>query len=181
MIRNDAGFTLLEALVATTLTAMLAAVLFGSVSIGVRVMDSGTKRADAATQIALAQNFLRNHLAQAQPVFEGRSDGIAFLERAPELPPIGLKRMSVRAERTRDGLRLVADWAAPKAAVHQSLLLERLASIEFAYFGSDEPARAPTWRSEWRSSTAVPTLVRLRVGFGADRAPQEFIVALRLA
>jgi len=175
MTRNDSGFTLLEALVATTLTAMLAAVLFGSVSIGARVMDTSVKQTDAATQVAMVQNFLRNHLAQAQPVFEGRRDSLAFRERMPELASAGLKHMSVRAERTRDGLRLIA--TAPN---HQSLLLERLSSIEFAYFGTEQPARAPSWRSEWHSQTTLPTLVRLRVGFGTDRTPQEFVVALKL-
>jgi len=175
MTRTDAGFTLLEALVATTLTAMLAAVLFGSVSIGARVMDSGVKRTDAATQLVVIQNFLRNHLAQALPAFEGRRDGLAFQERLRELPAPGAKQMSVHVERARDGLQLVAI-----TATHKSLLLERLSSIEFAYFGSDDPKRAPSWRQEWRSPTFLPALVRLRVGFGANQTPQEFVVALKL-
>jgi hypothetical protein len=175
-MRQDAGFTLLEALIATTLTAMLAAVLFGSVSLGVRVMDAGTKRTDAATQAALIQNFLRSHLAQAELTLDGGNNGLMFLERIPELAPMGLTQMTVRAERARDGLRLIAE--APK---HRSLLLERLESVEFAYFGSEDENRTPAWHREWRNRTALPKLVRLRVGFGAERAPQDFIVALKLA
>jgi type II secretory pathway component PulJ len=195
---NESGFSLLEALVATTLVALLAAVLFGSVTIGVRVMDSGTRHADMANQITIAQNFLRNHLAQAHagritasgtllaPTFDGRSDALAFVELAPEHPPIGLKRMTVRTERTGDGLRLVASWSAVQRGattkpIHESVLLQKLASVEFAYFGTDDPARTPAWRAEWQGRAALPSLVRLRVGFAKDRPPQDFIVALRLA
>ena len=179
---NDDGFSLIEVVVAASLLALLSTLLFGGIDMSHRAMDAGLRRTDLAGQIAVLDTFLQSHLAQAnRSPFVGGSNGLDFEEVSPDwlaTSPTGhIALRSARAENN-DGWKLVAQWQGADERPHQSLILDRLAGVEFAYFGGP-PGDTPTWRSDW-PGPAAPSLVRLRFTAAADRPAEEMIVALRL-
>src|SRR5436853_188714 len=61
------GFTLLELLIALSLMALVAGVLFGALQLSARSWDAGEERSDRAGQMRLAQELLRTELGGAFP------------------------------------------------------------------------------------------------------------------
>jgi general secretion pathway protein J len=199
---REGGFSLVEMVVVVALVGLLSLLLFGGLHLGVRVMDTVSRRTDAASQLSLVQDFLRNQLAQAQPMlaedkgdgkalmFDGRSTGVDFVALAPAYLPIGgYQVLSIRVDNDHGRNRLIAlwrpfvRWAADQAAPadRTSVLLDEVASVDFSYYGSTNPKAAPAWQENWHLNRLLPALVRLRVNPGQGRPVQEFVVAPKLA
>jgi general secretion pathway protein J len=197
-----AGFTLVELLVAVTLFALLSVVLFGGLRFGMRASEVGTARIDWSAEIAAASGFLRNQLADAQPLekdsddgsqtvaFDGERDSIEFVASPPaHLAAGGWHVLRLALERGRDGDRLVLSWRLVRAdpgetaasSPQRSVLLEQVSAIEFGYFGALAEGDAPQWHDRWRNAAGLPALVRLRLGFADGRQAPELLVALRAA
>lgn len=197
-----AGFTLVELLVAVTLFALLSVVLFGGLRFGMRASEAGTARLDWSAEVAVASGFLRNQLADAQPLekdsgeggkvvaFDGESDCVEFVASPPaHLAAGGWHVLRLEREQRPGGDRLVVSWRLVRAdpgeraasSAQRSVLLERVTTIEFAYFGALAEGDAPQWHNRWRDAAGLPALVRLRLGFADGRQAPELLVALRAA
>jgi len=68
--RTQAGFTLLEVLIATVLMAIMMTLLLGSLRIGAGSWEQGERRAEQAGRLLVTQNFLRSYLSGALPLLE---------------------------------------------------------------------------------------------------------------
>jgi general secretion pathway protein J len=196
------GFTLVELLVALTLFALLSVLLFGGLRFGMRATESGTARLDFTDQIAAASGFLRGQLADAQPLqkddgqgnksiaFEGEADSLEFVVLPPAfLAPGGWYTLHLGVEREDGHALLIVRWRLVRQdqtsdAVSQpqdSVLLERVRTVEFGYFGALASGDPPQWHARWHEAAVLPALVRLRVGFEDGRQTPDLIVALRAA
>jgi general secretion pathway protein J len=191
--RGQTGFTLLELVVAITLMGLVLVLLYGGLRLGLNGWDSGEARAEATNRLRLVEEFLRRQLAQSMTVyrtndrqektvvFAGQVDRIEFV--APMLVQLGQGGLyRVRIE-VGDG-RLWIRWrpylpADPTAGEErETLLLEGVSDIEWAYFGferDDDPQ--PQWRSDWASPTRRPLLVRLNLTLQGESWP-DLVVAL---
>ena len=191
--RGQTGFTLLELVVAITLMGLVLVMLYSGLRLGLNGWDSGEARAEATNRLRLVEEFLRRQLAQSMTVywtndrqerilvFAGQANHIEFV--APmlaQLGPGGLYRVRIEGG---DG-RLWIRWrpylpADPNAGEErQTVLLEGVSSIEWAYFGverDDEPH--PQWRSTWASPTRRPLLARLNLTVQGQPWP-DLVVAL---
>jgi len=201
-IAPTAGFTLVELLVAITLFALLSVALFGGLRFGLRATAAGTARLDWSAEIAASAGFLRAELADAQPLkkseggdqptvaFEGTADSVEFVASPPaRLAPGGWHVLRLALERGPGGGRLVltsrlvrddAGDAGP-AEADRSVLLERVATLDLAYFGATQDGDTPAWHDRWQDAAALPALVRLRLGFADGGQAPDLIVALRAA
>lgn len=114
-------------------------------------------------------------------VFTGQADRIEFI--APMLAQLGQGGLyRVRIE-VGDG-RLWIRWrpylpADPNAGEErETVLLEKVSSVEWAYFGAErDDDSQPQWRSEWTSSKRRPKLVRLNLTVQGAPWP-DLVVAL---
>lgn len=195
------GFTLVELLVVMALLGLMAALLFGGLRYTARTATHGTAVLDRATDLGLAANFLRSALADARPLPEteaGAEDSaIAFAGGAhrvvligaapPHLSRRGFYRVEIGLDREKHVLaahwiRLSPDEAMEtSAALPASPLLDQVADAEFGYFGALFDEEAPSWHGAWEGQRALPSLVRLRVGFTDGSAAADLIVAVRTA
>jgi len=191
--REQTGFTLLELVVAITLTGLVLVLLYGGLRLGRDGWDSGEARAEATNRLRLAEEFLRRQLAQSLTVywtndrqerivvFAGETNRIEFV--APMLAQLGqggLYRVRIEGG---DG-RLWIRWrpylpADPNAGQErETVLLEGVSGVEWAYFGverDDDPR--PQWRSQWTSPARRPLLVRLNLAL-QDQPWPDLVVAL---
>lgn len=198
---RSAGFTLVEALVALTLFALLSVFLFGGLRFGNRAVGLGTDAIERASGLALAEGFLRQQLAAAQPLPMEGSDGqvtVAF-DGAPDrvqfvtMPPAYLARGGFHWLRLAlEDRRLIVRWEPAQASGRESapavggasgasVLLEGVGDIALSYFGAREDEKVPTWHDRWQDAAALPDLIRLHIAFADGRPAPDLLVATRLA
>jgi general secretion pathway protein J len=196
------GFTLIEVLIAASLLSFLAVLLMGGVRFGTRVMESGLQRADHTARMSAAFGFLRNRLAQAQPlarepddkgntpiVFAGEPDSVTFVDVTPPYLAVGGYELLTIDNDHQGGhgrlvvtLRAYHGTAVPSsdAAARKTILFDDAATVAFQYFGSAAPNEPPRWHSTWRAQPGLPSLVRITVDLPDGRTSPELVVALRL-
>ena len=188
---RERGFTLLELLVAITLLGLLMAALFGGLRLGARVWETGESRLDAAARIHIVQDLLRQRLAQAlpleavleegegyEPAFLGQVDGVRFATLLPdhlggELVLMELVLAEAGPEGTAD-LVLRLRRLEPDAGIEgdvppeERVLLERVESLELAYFGPFRQDEPPEWWEAWEGRAELPQLLLLQLRFAED-------------
>ena len=197
------GFTLLETIVALTLLGLMLAVLSGSIRFAGQSRDAAASKIDSIDNMRIAQDFLRQTLAQAHPkrwlkvvgrpfVFRGERDELSMA--APLTARVGvgglflLKLSLVDAGRGK-GKNLVMARAFPEpdaqempdfSSAETTVLAENLAEIEFAYLGRDDAASDPTWRDDWKEGARMPEALRVRIRPAHGPAWPELVVPLRV-
>ena len=195
--RRQAGFTLVELLVAMTLLAFLSITLFGGLRFGARSWEAVVGSSAERDAIASTQTFLRDRLGQLTlPGPAGRrrlandaDADDAGLERGPErlefvapwlsaLSLGGLYRFTLWHEDTGDG-RLMLSWqpaeADPEALdelgdlAGERVLLDGVTGLRLSYYGAVDEGDEPEWLDQWESPGTPPRLVRVDLAFSDAR------------
>jgi general secretion pathway protein J len=200
-----AGFTLLELIIALMLLALMAAVMFGSLSMAARTWDGGEAKVGEVSAMRQAQEFLREQLAAELPLrirkavelplmFAGERDEIRY---AAALPPRviegGVYFFRLAVIRTGEKSQLVLERTIPDPVAtrepefrdaERSVLADGIAELKIAYFGRDPGAAdadAPSWRDRWDDLQRLPLLVRIEVRPGKGAAWPALVVEPRRA
>lgn len=183
--RTDAGFTLIEVMVAMLVLTMIMTTAFGALRLGDRSWEAGMQRAGESEQLRTTVTLLRRQLNQILPMvwsvdserriaFNGDRTRVQFIAPAPQQHgATGLFEFTLSAETHEDDTRLVLNYTlfnpdhtglAPSDNGRKVLLAERLKSVELDYYGVMEGNDEPAWHAHWNSETQLyPELVRLRV------------------
>lgn len=199
---GEAGFTMIELLVALALFSLLATLLFGSVRSGVQAWQRGSARTEQVEHGLVAQDLLRRMIGNIYPMlvtsdasqpridFDGASDSISFLGDAPIAALSGGRfRFRLLLERAQGRANLVIS-ATPElagsqgdAAPTKTLLVAGIDRAEFAYFGDNASDRSVQWQDSWSRRSELPRLVRVRVAFrdGDARSWPELLIAPRVS
>lgn len=185
------GFTLLELLVAITITSLMASIMYIDLQFSVNAWKTGEARLNQMGQISTIQDFLRGRLEKAYPkwkvddnnigsvAYHGEPNFISFL--TPMQVYLGkapLSEVSIGVKETKPGQNdLEVMWKAklPKendvVQLEETVLLENIADVEFEYYGSEDVDKEPVWLKEWVNKTQPPFLISVSVHFlsGDDR------------
>jgi general secretion pathway protein J len=179
---GDAGFTLLEMILALVIFGMIAAVVYSAFYFGHRAVTSGERAADANQRIRLAEEMLgrqirstvyywAKHDEENVPFFLGASDGMTFVTSAPQSR--GGTGLAVVTYRFAEGKLVVEErtnflpddlYKPPSdARVERAVLLEGFSSFRFEYLPAEE--RDLGWADKWdaRDEDTLPAVVRLTV------------------
>lgn len=195
------GFTLVELLVALSVSALLISLVYGVVVLAQRSALSVNERAAQSEQMRIGWQFIDAAIARAQPVndpaneenpigFIGTEDRLSFVADQPGfLGPGGLTRITLEGRDTAESQALViirerftpnptedeTDEAPPEAT-----LVDRLERLEFAYFGSTEEDAEASWMARWDQRDTLPGLIEVRVK-PADAPAWPVLVARPMA
>lgn len=206
--RREAGFTLLELLVALMLLGLISMLALGGVRLGVRSWETVGARAEAAGRVQMVRAFLRREISQISPrrlsgsggpgeiAFEGDAESLTFV--APLAPHFGLGGLQrLRISLVADpgdpdrGRRLILtrrvyypedDFLETNDTEELHVLLDGIASAGFSYRGAGESDPVGDWSDDWRDRDGFPSAVRLSVDF-ADSVRADWpdlLAALRI-
>ncbi len=197
---RQGGYTLLEMLVALSLTGFLSTALLANVGMGARVWEKVEDRSRESAGGNVLDKVLRRHIELAVPLsvagasrrqaiyFEGHSRGLRFFTEAGAgaLPPgiygveIGLADdrgspvLSVRRARVAIG----SLGEGQGVAWDESRLPLQGGGASFAYYGRQGDAEGPDWHQEWTGQGGLPDLVRLSFGGGkAELSARTIVIA----
>lgn len=185
---REAGFTLVELLVALALLAMTATLLLATMTTGRGLQARIEASAVATESVAAAQNVLRARIEAIIPEtfftgvtptidVRGNDAVLSFTARpglgrrpgppqrfrilltpAGELTLFNIDTLSVRADAP--GLR---SWT-------RSPLLGNVDRLVIAYYGVHPPDNQRRWRGFWQDQPQLPELIRIRVTFAPGDA-----------
>jgi len=187
---REAGFTLLELLVAMMLLAMLSLLLFGSLKFGRQVWSTAADGTIGTNAVRAFQNEIREDVARAYPVFipdavhphvdfDGGPSQLMLLAPAHDASG-GLERLVIGSDgdvTTIAGRRELAN----NAAATYVRSLKGVGGMRFNYFGQIKGEDVPAWHGEWRQQTRLPLLVRISAVAGKGVAWPTIVVSPRIA
>lgn len=198
--RGEAGFSLIEMLVAISILALVLAMLPGTFSLAHRTWDATAVLDQRARQDG-GRSFLQARLAEAMPVFEpvgagavrlvftGAGETLTFVAPSANGPQgAGLYRFTLEARPQGSANALVVtvapfvvkrarDDATPPAEAHA--LYEGLTSASFRYYGrKDLRTPKPSWQTAWSRRDALPDAVELTVA--SATSTHTILIELRL-
>lgn len=190
--RTEAGLTLLELLVALSLTALILAGLPTALSLARRALATVDvmTRDDADTA---GVDVVARHLTQALVIYERGRDGrlqVLFLGQPAALnfvaagtlgPAGGLFRFEVTtvpAASGRQAVDIMVAWSLyrPPAAANvpqperrERVLIANATALTLAYYGAPRAGGTPEWSPTWPATDTIPDLVELRIVMPPER------------
>ena len=205
---NQAGFTLLELLIALSLLSLIVVFVLGSLRFGRRAWEVAD-RLDQTVSVAAAQLYLRDTLARAEPIgipdaqgrlqlaFQGTSSSLTFVANlegyttAAGLHEIAIDRRepSSLSDHQHGAVALNMFLFRPAAKsgdrpkpIEVRDLVTNVGALRFRYFGRLKDTDQPSWRDNWQGAFRLPDLIAINLAFapGDPRSWPELIVAPQL-
>jgi general secretion pathway protein J len=178
---DEAGFTLIEVLMATLLMTVILAALATVTSQWLPNWNRGMARVQRAERLAMGLDRITADLAVAEmiplngdtraPLFEGSELSVTFVRTAvgPSARP-GLEIVRLIEKADDQGLALVRERApftpmptdAQIKFLDQVVLIRLPFRVTFSYAGPDQ-----AWQPTWRGQTQLPEMIRIAVRNGA--------------
>jgi len=183
--RRDAGFTLIEVVVALGLSAFVSLILLHGIRLAASGLDRHTRQAERLDSRQSRADLLRRTLGSAALVprsaggeFIGKPDRVEFLGVAEDSGP-GLYRIALTVDRTRPDRPLIlrrqlaGSAGDPRGAA--SIIADRVRDFRLGYFGADSTNADPAWHDRWEAMSMLPLWVRVILDSDGD-PPQPAIV-----
>lgn len=183
---GNAGFTLIEVMLAILLLAVLLAAAFGGIRSAVKGMEVGEALIDRTNRLRVAQEFVRHQLSRSLPLpfgqesgtgsnllFEGEHDLIRFVAPMPGyLSNGGAYVQTLELTNTRNGKQLLFGHAMlngfdlKKLRKEDSVpvvLMDQIESGKFEYRKLDDQGELEDWSDDWDDPGTMPVMIRIRV------------------
>ena len=199
--RGEAGFSLIEMLVAISILALVLAMLPGTFSLAHRTWDATAVLDQRARQDG-GRSFLQARLAEAMPMFEpvgagavqlvftGSAETLTFVAPSANGPQgAGLYRFTLEAKAQGSAGNALVATVAPYIVkrgrdsdampAEEHVLYEGITSASFRYFGrKDLGSSTPSWETAWTRRDALPHAVELTIANG--KSTRTSLIELRL-
>lgn len=173
-MKSARGFTLIEVMIALTLSALvalLAHLIFSGVVDGVARLDAARaaldRSANARRWLIEVFGSLQAGVDSAGP-FEGHPDQVGFAS-WQRVAPSGLGRDRIL-------LHQVGDTLVAQDGHRLLVLADSVSSVAFDYLL--EPGANATWAREWLSPVSAPLAVRIRVAYQGFPARADTVLIL---
>jgi general secretion pathway protein J len=205
-IADQAGFTLVELLVALALVSLITVAIMGGIDITRRVWQTGPER-EVRAEIEAAADTLRTLLAQTVPAVAPGEDGMARL--VFQGSPHDLAAVTLSDGRSRVGgmaltriafatqadgratptgqilisstvFRAATAFEGMPADAATSALFHNVVSFDLAYFGVATPGKPPEWQNQWLGKDHLPKLVTMRIILRTASEPISLSIPVRI-
>jgi len=177
--RNNAGFTLVELLVALCMLALISSYSLAALQ-SLRRMDTIIERVETRSVMETIANYLHHLMSGARPIaisvdhartmiaFSGEKSKVEFVAAGnAALEDGGLLVITVEAAKREDGLiNLVTKRKPLRAGPSQAKgdvwpLYEGIKDVRFCYFGRTQIDETDRWHASWVNQSALPKLIEI--------------------
>lgn len=189
----DAGFTLVEMLVALALLALAATLMLEGVGSAQRLWSGEAARTRRGETVAAAQSILRARIEQMRPAtrfvgatafadIDGRQRDLTFVAPPEDAAGAGAARRFRLSLSDRGDLVLGAAAASVDATsgpvYTNQVLLHEVGGLDISYYGPDPSGGPAHWQSDWSRRASPPQAVRvaLELKGGDTRVWPDLIV-----
>lgn len=189
---DEAGFTLVELLVALAVLGMAAGMVVAALNSAWLAMPQRTQRVGDQSVVA-AQHILRTRLERlsavvrldsSNPIVDAQGDSRVMSFAAPPLPRFGadaLQRYRLIVTPAGDLMLYTASTLDDRIDLRDrgligwqpNRLLRGVRDIELSYFGPDRFSASGRWQKFWIDRPQPPTLIRVRLTF-SDNDPRRW-------
>ena len=204
MRRAQAGFTLIEMVVAMVLLGAMMMLVYQGLTFGLRGWDAADANGRRTADRRIAENFLRREVREMFPMrfkdpitlkfaFDGKADSLRFASARPAgISALGLSLVSLTLEDAGNGKRtrnLVMRRAMPDDAAkdfspldtaERIVLFEGVDRVAFQYFGSENDFTEPAWVDSWEFPGRVPQMIRMSVRTADGSVIPEMVMRMML-
>jgi general secretion pathway protein J len=201
-MHREAGFTLLEIMVALVVLSLIVTTAFGALRMGERSWEAGLARAGDTETLRTVSGVLQRQFKQVLPLswtedaettiaFSGNRQQLSFIAPAPQHHgSTGLFEYTLVVEPYQNNVQLVLYYLVhdPDSTGFQTgssdrqrvLLVDELNTASFSYYGSPVDGNPPQWHAYWNNDAeAFPRLVRARLVSNEGQRPwPELVLAL---
>ncbi|MEN1727178.1 MAG: prepilin-type N-terminal cleavage/methylation domain-containing protein [Pseudomonadota bacterium] len=182
--RRQAGFSLIEVLLAISLVAMIMALAYGGFRASIRATNSGEVLIEQTNQLRISHQFVRRQLSLVQSLimeegeedgiqvrFIGDSDYVRFIAPMPGYLSYGGSYVQeLRIEPNGENQALVYYYAMLNGyepgeieASDGIVLVEDVGEGGFTYLGLDPEDQEPFWEEFWEETDRLPLAVSLQM------------------
>lgn len=197
--KTNAGFTLIEVLIAMTLLGIMVVLLFSSMRICAESWQKGEDKIAHVNDTAVVYQFFQNHLTTAKPLwddftdkgsrtfsFQGKHEEIQFVSSFPaSAKKTGLQLFSLKLMKDKEGQYIQVSITPffPSAEGEEwrneeVVLLNHVSSFSLSYFGSDDVQGEGYWQEVWQQESQ-PKLVKVKIEREDGSYWPEMIFALK--
>jgi general secretion pathway protein J len=207
--KREAGFTLIEMLIATVLLGIMMLLLTGSLRIGADSWEAGEERLNKASRMFIVESFLRRHIGSLMPVsavnragemepaFRGTGASLSYVAPLPDqLEGGGLYRFKVYVSGQDEAKELRVTITPYRSApethktepepIDDIAIVDPVREVRFAYYGptGDESGndQAGVPKGKWVESWEdyqLPTMIRIDIDPMAEEPWPSLVLAPR--
>lgn len=188
--RRQAGFTLIEVLLAIALVSIIMAMAYGGFRASVRATQSGEAVIEQTNRLRVVQQFVRRQLMLSRALvieqfdngdivrFEGERDHVRFVSPMPGYLSYGGPYVQeFRLERGPDGLELIYYYAMLNGyesgmlqeTTDGRVLMENLGDGEFIFLDYDSETGETFWVDFWEEPDRLPLAVGVLLDLESER------------
>lgn len=202
-MRRQAGFTLIELIVAMALLATMMVLMYSGLTFSLKGWDAGASTGQLTADRRIGENFLRRELSELFPMrwkdpmvvrlaFEGDTQRLRFVSSRPAgitlggLSLVGLEVEAGNSPRERNLVmrRAMPDDDAkdfgPLDGARGTVIIPGVDSVAFSYFGAETDFADPRWLDKWTYEGRVPQMVRMRIRAADGALLPEMVVRTNL-
>ena len=187
---GNAGFSLMELLIAITILGFILTLLFTAFRLVQRSWDAAEKHIESTSQSQIGRQFLSNLIAQASPLVWKNSPEkyLAFSGTATELRLVtelpahfdggGLQQVALTVETDGESSSLIFSNAPLKREAidfdvqsndNSHVIIDKAKKIAFSYYGPEKTGAVPNvdaparWTNDWDKAGQLPKLIRIQL------------------
>jgi general secretion pathway protein J len=202
---RNAGFTLIEVMLAMTLLSIMVTLLFASLKICAESWNKGEVKIAEVNEKAVVYQFFKRHLPSIRPLwddfsgderqfsFQGEPDKLQFVSIFPASSGRkGLQIFEIVFDKTDEGqVKVMLNPFYPAIEEQQweeeeVILLEHVERFEISYFGKEdgdivEDDNEGVWADQWMEKEYLPALIKINIELENNSFWPEMIFALKLS
>lgn len=195
----NAGFTLIEVLIAMTLLGVMVVLLFSSMKICADSWQKGEDKITQVNDIAVVYQFFQHHVGTAKPVwndfsednqdfsFQGKPQELQFVSAFPaSAKKSGLQLFSLNLVKEGDEqflqVSIIPFYPAAKGEEwrkEEVTLLEHVRNFSLSYFALDESQTEGSWQEDWVEQETLPRLIKIKIETEDGSYWPEMMIALK--
>jgi general secretion pathway protein J len=182
MRARQAGYTLLELLVALLVFGLVMAGIAQTMRYGLAAFTASGSRGIAPENLAALDMGLTRMVAGALPdSLRGEPGGMSFTTTLPRGADIGDGLADAAIQMARGGVLMLIYRQHPPGVLlvpapppHTEMLARGVTAFALSYYGAQQAGQSPAWSARW-AGTGLPLLVRLHLRIGKDARPDLVI------